>query len=539
MLIYGTPDILNGPAGALEGVGGLGAADTFNLSELPVIIEQSFGVVGTARRIAHPVFGPNYIYALVAVDATSNQPGVIFDAQTNQAAMIAPGSAPIATATLDRRADRPGDVFMVGFAGYPDPAPQRAGQPLSFAVPAGTMPRVVFDDLVLSGVSEVLRLLLSSPFSLEDQARAGLRLAQIASRKGLSENETAALVGSDPANLRAIGVDMRTFYPDIPRSQPEILIPALNVELSEGLRYALSTGMTRAQYYDNIRTAIQNAGFDIPAIAAEMGVYTVSLDDVTRALGARLGVPAATLPRSSWLRLLEAYLQSPSAYYALLDEEAFAAIAAAKRLQEEAAAAADAAAAAAAAAAATAAAALTVTTQAAADSAAQAATVAQAAAASAQTAVTVEQVADAAAAAAEAATVAQSAAQSAVVEAQSAAQTAEDAAAIAEVAQTAADSATTTTTATTTATTGAPAMLQLPANLSTMNEAQKVAWYRATLAAGNSDAAIRAAVESVYGRQSDTDWTYLRAKAAQAGAGAAGGGAGLLIAAAAAYFLLG
>jgi len=84
---------------------------------------------------------------------------------------------------------------------------------------------------------------------------------------------------------------------------------------------------------------------------------------------------------------------------------------------------------------------------------------------------------------------------------------------------------------------GAPAMIQLPANLGTMTEAQKIAWYRATLAAGNTDAAIRAAVEATYGRQSDSSWTYLRAKAAQAAP--AGGGAGLLIAAAAAYFLLG
>ena len=80
-------------------------------------------------------------------------------------------------------------------------------------------------------------------------------------------------------------------------------------------------------------------------------------------------------------------------------------------------------------------------------------------------------------------------------------------------------------------------MIQLPANLGTMTEAQKIAWYRATLAAGNTDAAIRAAVEATYGRQSDSSWTYLRAKAAQAAP--AGGGAGLLIAAAAAYFLLG
>jgi hypothetical protein len=83
-------------------------------------------------------------------------------------------------------------------------------------------------------------------------------------------------------------------------------------------------------------------------------------------------------------------------------------------------------------------------------------------------------------------------------------------------------------------------MPQLPANLGTMTEAQKVAWYRATLAAGFTNEAIRAAVEARYGRQSDSDWTYLRAKAAQtAQAATAGGGAGLLIAAAAAYFLLG
>lgn len=89
--------------------------------------------------------------------------------------------------------------------------------------------------------------------------------------------------------------------------------------------------------------------------------------------------------------------------------------------------------------------------------------------------------------------------------------------------------------------TGAPAVIQLPANLNTLTEAQKIAWYRATLAAGNSDAAIRAAVEATYGKQPDSSWTYLRTKAAQAGGAAAGGGggAGLLIAAAAAYFLLG
>jgi predicted kinase len=76
-----------------------------------------------------------------------------------------------------------------------------------------------------------------------------------------------------------------------------------------------------------------------------------------------------------------------------------------------------------------------------------------------------------------------------------------------------------------------------------MTEAQKIAWYRATLAAGFTNEAIRAAVEARYGRQSDSDWTYLRAKAAQTAAqtaAPAGGGAGLLIAAAAAaYFLLG
>jgi hypothetical protein len=425
---------------------------------------------------------------------------------------------------------------MVGFAGYQDPAPQRAGQPLTFAVPAGTMPRVVFDDLVLSGVFEVLSLLLGSFFSLEDQARAGLRLAQIASRKGLSENETAALVGSDPANLRAIGVDMRTFYPDIPRSQPEILTPALNVELSDGLRYALSVGMTRALYYDNIRTAVVNAGFDIPSIASEMAVYTVSLDDVARALGERLGVPAVALPRPSWLRLLEAYLESPAAYQALLDEEAFAAIAAARAESVAAAAAAaaaetaNAAAAAAgtsaAAAAAAAAVAQTPTSQAAAEASAQAAVAAEAAAASANTAVTVEQVVEAAAAAADAATAAEVAAQSAEDEIPGPGTT---------MPLTVPDTITDTTT-------GAPAMPQLPANLGTMTEAQKIAWYRATLAAGFTNEAIRAAVEARYGRQSDSDWTYLRAKAAQTAtqtAAPAGGGAGLLIAAAAAYFLLG
>jgi hypothetical protein len=94
---------------------------------------------------------------------------------------------------------------------------------------------------------------------------------------------------------------------------------------------------------------------------------------------------------------------------------------------------------------------------------------------------------------------------------------------------------------TTDTTTGAAAMPQLPANLGTMTETQKIAWYRATLAAGFTNEAIRAAVEARYGRQSDSDWTYLRAKAAQtAQAATAGGGAGLLLAAAAAaFFLLG
>ena len=247
------------------------------MSELPAIIEQSFGIVGTPRRVAHPVFGPGYMYALVTIDATANQPGVVFDLQTDQVALLAPGSLPVAAGTLDRRADRPGDVFMVGFAGYPDPAPQRAGQPLTFAVPAGTMPRAVFNDVLLSGVSEVLGLLFKSTFSLEDQDLASRRLAQIADRQGLSQSEVAALLGSDPANLRGIGIDPRRYIPDLAFSQPVITIPALDVELSEGLRYALAQGMTRSLYYDNIRTAVVNAAFDIPAIASEMAVYTVSL----------------------------------------------------------------------------------------------------------------------------------------------------------------------------------------------------------------------------------------------------------------------
>jgi hypothetical protein len=87
---------------------------------------------------------------------------------------------------------------------------------------------------------------------------------------------------------------------------------------------------------------------------------------------------------------------------------------------------------------------------------------------------------------------------------------------------------------------GAPAMLNVPNDLTQRTEAQKIAWYRAALAAGFSNEEIRAAVEAKFGRVSDTDWTYLRAKAAQtAQAATAGGGAGLLIAAAAAYFLLG
>jgi hypothetical protein len=118
---------------------------------------------------------------------------------------------------------------------------------------------------------------------------------------------------------------------------------------------------------------------------------------------------------------------------------------------------------------------------------------------------------------------------SAAATAQQAAQTATTAA------QTATAAATTTVT-----TTGDLAMPQLPANLGTMTEAQKIAWYRATLAAGFTNEAIRAAVEAVYGRQSDSDWTYLRTKAAAQPAAPAGGGAGLLVAAAAAaFFLLG
>jgi hypothetical protein len=152
------------------------------------------------------------------------------------------------------------------------------------------------------------------------------------------------------------------------------------------------------------------------------------------------------------------------------------------------------------------------------------AAVATAAAAAATTAAAV---ATAAADAASSATTVQTAA-SAAATAQQAAQTATNAA----------QTATATTTATTT--TGAAAMPQLPANLGTMTEAQKIAWYRATLAAGFTNESIRAAVEAVYGRQSDSDWTYLRAKAAAQPAAPAGGGAGLLIAAAAAaYFLLG
>jgi hypothetical protein len=100
-----------------------------------------------------------------------------------------------------------------------------------------------------------------------------------------------------------------------------------------------------------------------------------------------------------------------------------------------------------------------------------------------------------------------------VQEAQDAAQTAADAAqtatAVADTVVAAVDdpdllreietitAQTATATATTTVTTtGGPAMPQLPANLGTMTEAQKIAWYRATLAAGFTNEAIRAAVEA-------------------------------------------
>jgi hypothetical protein len=83
--------------------------------------------------------------------------------------------------------------------------------------------------------------------------------------------------------------------------------------------------------------------------------------------------------------------------------------------------------------------------------------------------------------------------------------------------------------------------LIIPADLATRTEAQKIAWYRATLLAGYLEADIRAAVESKFGRQTDEDWLYLRRAAAKPAesAQAAGGGMVLLLAAAAAYFLLG
>ena len=173
--------------------------------------------------------------------------------------------------------------------------------------------------------------------------------------------------------------------------------------------------------------------------------------------------------------------------------------------------------------------------------AADAAAAAALAAAAAEAAALAAPTSSAAAATQQAAQVAQDAADTAaqavtVQEAQDAAQTATTAAQNATAA-----AETVTTTATTTATTtGAPTMLTVPNDLPQRTEAQKIAWYRSALAAGFSNDAIRAAVEAKFGRVSDTDWTYLRAKAAQAAPAAAGGGAGLLIAAAAAaYFLLG
>jgi hypothetical protein len=81
------------------------------------------------------------------------------------------------------------------------------------------------------------------------------------------------------------------------------------------------------------------------------------------------------------------------------------------------------------------------------------------------------------------------------------------------------------------------AMLNVPNDLTSRTEAQKIAWYRSALAAGFSNEEIRAAVEAKFGAVPDTQWAYLRSKAAYA---APAGGAGLLIAAAAAaYFLLG
>lgn len=92
----------------------------------------------------------------------------------------------------------------------------------------------------------------------------------------------------------------------------------------------------------------------------------------------------------------------------------------------------------------------------------------------------------------------------------------------------------TNTSTSTTVDTGA-AMLTVPNDLTSRTAAQKVAWYRAAIAAGYSDAAIRAAVETKFGAMSSADWSYLRTQAAYS----APAGAGLLIAAAAAYFLLG
>lgn len=120
------------------------------------------------------------------------------------------------------------------------------------------------------------------------------------------------------------------------------------------------------------------------------------------------------------------------------------------------------------------------------------------------------------------------------------------------------------------------AAIVFPADFTSRTGAQKVEYYRTLIRGGYTDAEIRAAAESSFGRQTDADWNWLRQAAAaspavtapgeggagvppvrvvrpgEGGAGTppvrptgtgtgtdTGGGVGLLIAAAAAYFLLG
>lgn len=90
-------------------------------------------------------------------------------------------------------------------------------------------------------------------------------------------------------------------------------------------------------------------------------------------------------------------------------------------------------------------------------------------------------------------------------------------------------------------TTGAPAMITVPANITTWTANAKAAWYRAQREAGFSDAEVRAAVEAALGPIPAGDWAALQALAypqAAGGGAAPAGGAAITILALAAAFLL-